>query len=100
MLRRLVETHHAEFQADPSAEQIRFWLRELRTEATLMELVRQFPVEAEAKLASRPLLAHASNEDLRRLSDDLRAEEDRERELDRAYWRPLRAELETLRHAT
>jgi hypothetical protein len=29
----------------------------------------------------------------------LAAEEQRERELDRAYWQPLKAELERLRHA-
>lgn len=34
------------------------------------------------------------------LRDDLRDEEERERALDRAYWKPLRAELEALRMAS
>lgn len=99
MLRRLLETHYAAFEHHPSAEQVRFWLRESRTEATLIELARRYPLEVQSECGSRRLLAHARTGDRQRLSDDLRAEEDRERELDRAYWRPLRAELERLRHA-
>ena len=97
MLRRLVEAHHAEFAAESSADHVRFWLRESRTPEMLVELAQRHRDEAAALAAERPLLVHAGAEEWERLHDALSAEERRERELDREYWRPLRRELEELR---
>ncbi len=46
----------------------------------------------------RPLLSHAISADFELLSRALLDEELRERALDRAYWLPLKAELEQFRH--
>jgi hypothetical protein len=46
----------------------------------------------------RKLLAHAASGDRDRLEAALEEEEKRERENDRKYWRPLKQELERIRH--
>ena len=43
------------------------------------------------------LLAHALAGDVAAVAAGLRVEEDAEREADRAYWAPLRRELEQMR---
>jgi hypothetical protein len=48
--------------------------------------------------AKRPLLDHALRSQMEQLQQALIAEESAEREQDRRYWSPLRAELEKLRH--
>jgi hypothetical protein len=47
---------------------------------------------------ARPLLAHALDGPRAALEAGLQAEQDAEREADRAYWLPLKRELELLRH--
>jgi hypothetical protein len=47
----------------------------------------------------RPLVARATGAKLEELEEDLTQEQARERAADRAYWQPLREELEHLRHA-
>lgn len=74
MLRRLVEAHFFQHSDHPTPEQLDFWQRELRTPELLES----------AGLKPRPL----------------RDEEEREREADRAYWRPLKELLERLRQET
>jgi hypothetical protein len=99
MIARLLETDYAAHSADPSPERLRFWLRELRTPELLTALAAQHPDLTKSLTAGRPLLAHALDGDLSAVRQALRDEEDAEREADRQYWAPLKAELERLRMA-
>ena len=99
MIARLVEANYHEHYASPSAEQIEFWFRELRSPELLLEMATRFRERGQQCVGQRPLLAAAFAADSAALAQALRGEEDREREADREYWRPLRAELERLRHA-
>lgn len=99
MLRRLVEVNYFENRKNPTREQIRFWFLELRTPDLLIELA-----EAQGRIPAylrrkRPLLELASMDSKSSLADALLAEEQREREIDRQYWAPLKKELERLRHS-
>lgn len=97
MLRRLVEADH-ERRGEGAAEgDIRFWLRESRTPAMLIELTRDFPTLAAEAEEDRPLLVHAHKAEEELLDDALLEEEREERRADRAYWKPLRGELERMR---
>ncbi len=98
MIRRLVEAHYARHRASPAPEQVAFWLREARTPAVLAEVVHDHPDAAATAAAARPLVALAAAGDAPGLESALAAAEVRERETDRAYWAPLREELERLRH--
>jgi hypothetical protein len=98
MLRRLVLAHFAQNRAAPTPEHIDFWLREAREVAMLLELARTYPERAAVLRQARPLLAAAGAGDAARLCVALDAEEQAERQADREYWRPLRVDLEALRH--
>jgi hypothetical protein len=100
MLTRLVEANYQQNWANPTAEHIAFWLKELRTSELLLEVAHRFPDRCQQFVSKRPLLANAVSHDLAALSESLRTEELHERQADREYWRPLRAELERLRHST
>ena len=50
-------------------------------------------------VSTRPLLVHGALGEMEELERALTAEESAERERDRRYWLPLRAELEKLRLA-
>jgi hypothetical protein len=94
-----VEAHYFENRRRPKRAQIRFWLQELRTPQLLVEVARRHPALCRELAAKRPLLAQAALGQLKKLEGALQAEESLERERDRRYWLPLRAELEKLRHA-
>ncbi len=98
MIRRLIEADHASCTGKPTAAQVTFWLSEGRTPALLMELARQSQTEA-ARLAEtkRPLLLVALAGKEIELETALEAEEHAERMADRAYWLPLKQELEHMR---
>lgn len=98
MLARLVEAHYGANRDQPNDRQIDFWLRETRTPSLLIEICRRWPELAESLKQERPLLRFASAGDERALEDELFAEERIEREKDRQYWRPLKAEIERFRH--
>ncbi len=98
MIRRLVEAHYAEHRAAPSPAQVDFWLREARTPLLLFEIAKRHSDHLATAIRQRPLLEHAEAANIERLSDALDEEQKREREADRAYWAPLVAELEQLRH--
>jgi hypothetical protein len=98
MIRRLVEAHYAQNRDNPRPEQVLFWLRESRTESVLLELARQYPDQLASAVGSRSLLALAREGNTAGLAAALETEEKQEREADRAYWLPLRAELEKHRH--
>lgn len=99
MIPRLLEAHYVQRATSPSDTEIDFLLRELRTAPLLIDVARTWPRRSEPATASRPLLAHASAGDEKRLMAALREEEERERDADRSYWLPLKRELETLRRA-
>lgn len=99
MIRRLVEANYFEFREQPTPARVEFWLRELRTAELLAESVGLFPRDAARLESERPLLAAARSGDLPALERELAREQEAERELDRVYWQPLRAELERLRQA-
>lgn len=98
MIRRLIEADIYNSPANPPKDKIRFWLAECRTQELLISLVAKYPDIALRMAVSRPLLRSAiegNQDETQRL---LRDEEDRERELDRQYWAPLKTELEAWRH--
>lgn len=98
MVRRLIEAHYFQNREGPSVAQVRFWLRELRTPELLVECATKWPSIWRTQARSRSLLTHARPGHERNLEAALMAEERAEREADARYWRPLKAELERLRH--
>lgn len=99
MIRRLLEANYFEFREQPTPARVNFWLGELRTAELLVECAGLFPRDAARMESERPLLAAARAGDLRALERELAGEQEAERERDRIYWQPLRAELERLRQA-
>jgi hypothetical protein len=97
MIRRLVEADYFNNIGDPSMSQVRFWLSELRTPELLINLAAMHPAASEEMLTTRSLLKFADAGDERALVAALGEEEAAEREADREYWKPLKAELERLR---
>lgn len=97
MIRRLLEADYFAARDQPTPEQIEFWLLELRTPELLIETAAAHPDVAKTLEAVRPLLRFASTGDERLLADILLSEEREQREADKAYWQPLKAELEQLR---
>ena len=93
----LVAIHHRENEPDPRPDWVTFWLREARTPELLQQLVLRFPAAARDCLPSRPLLIHAKQGDLETLRAALDAEVRAEQAKDRAYWEPLRREIEAFR---
>jgi hypothetical protein len=97
MIRRLVEANYFANQADPSPEQLAFWFQELRTPELLRDLIQAHPALAKDAVASRALIQHAISDDVPALTASLEEEERQERLDDKAYWQPLKQELERLR---
>jgi hypothetical protein len=100
MLQRLLEAHYLQHRSAPTPEQQRFWLLELRTPELLLEAAQAHAELARELTSQRPLLRLAASRASPELSAALSAEESAERERDRAYWLPLKAELEQLRRAS
>jgi len=98
MIRRLVEAHFFEHRRTPTAAQVRFWFRELRTTELLVELAARFPAACARAALQRPLLTAVKAGVVSDIEAGLDAEQALERAEDRKYWLPLRAELERLRH--
>jgi hypothetical protein len=98
MLRRLVEADYLQNRAHPTPAHLEFWLKELRTPVLLVELAVSHHGLASGVARARPLLTFAVAGNQTAVEDALAAEEAAEREVDRSYWQPLRAELEALRH--
>ena len=95
----LVEGHYHAMHTEPTQERIIFWLKESRTPERLVALASDFGQEAGRLQGTRPLLAHAIAGDLPALRAALDAEARGEQEKDRAYWEPLKRELEAFRRA-
>ena len=99
MLRRLSEADYHQHRANPDERRVRFWLRELRTPELLIELGQNHSQLCRELTRERPLLETVLAGNLAAVVRGLVDEEQREREADRAYWQPLKQELERLRHA-
>lgn len=97
MIRRLVEANYFANRSDPSPEQLTFWFHELRTPELLRDLAQAYPALAKDAVATRDLIHHAISDDVSALTLSLESEERQERLEDRAYWQPLKQELERLR---
>ena len=97
MIRRLVEADYFSQREYPESGQITFWLRELRTPQLLVELASSHSAICQALEKARPLLKFAADGNESSLTEALSQEESNEREADRVYWKPLKAELEELR---
>lgn len=98
MLRRLVEAHYFEHRKAANPKQVAFWLRELRTPELLTEVAERWPRPRARERRYRPLLALADGGREAELVGALSEEEWAERRADALYWKPLKAELERLRH--
>ena len=101
MIRRLVDVNYLSHRDEPTPEQIRFWLRELRSPELLVEAARAHADVVGELASARPLLRLANQEHLENgaLGRALRDEADAERRVDEAYWKPLREQIERLRRA-
>ena len=99
MIRRLVESNYAVNSEKPGPEQIEFWLAESRTPSILRETAAAYPSIARMLAEKRPMLAAITRMTDEDIEDALEKEEKNERDLDRAYWKPLREELERIRLA-
>ncbi|HEV3260247.1 MAG TPA: hypothetical protein VG013_25545 [Gemmataceae bacterium] len=97
MLRRLVEADFHSRSRRPPRAQIEFWLREARTPALLLELCRRYHGTARRLGGLRPTVGFALRGDVAQVEQALQAEEEACRAADRAYWQPLRAELQRWR---
>ncbi len=98
MIRRLLDVNYLGHRLKPTAEQIVFWLRELRTPRLLVEAVQTHP-DAVATVTRQALtLATPANLANGALERALLEEEAQERQADKNYWQPLRKRLDQLRH--
>ena len=98
MLERLVEAHWFQNRSGATPARIDFWLRECRTPEILLELAALFPAESAVVQLVRPVLVHAIANEIEGVEEALEQERRAEVAADRAYWVPLREELERLRH--
>jgi hypothetical protein len=97
MLRRLLEANYFKHREQPTTQQLRFWMLELRTPELLIELASARRQLRRRLKEARALLNFAEPGKEAALADALLQEELAERELDRRYWAPLKKELEQLR---
>jgi hypothetical protein len=95
MIRRLVERSF--FAGGDTPAHVEFWLRELRTPELLVRVAKDHAVAARVVSAERRAVRIAQDGDLEQLELVLTEEELEERRRDRAYWQPLKQELEQLR---
>jgi hypothetical protein len=98
MIKRLIENDIALNKDNPDQVQIEWWFRESRTPEHLRRLAEKYPDIIKETLSQRPLLDYAIKGDLPILTRALYEEEQLERQKDIEYWKPLRKELEMLRH--
>jgi hypothetical protein len=97
MLQRLIEAHWFQHRFAPTPERIDFWLQECRTPDILMELAKLFPAQTANIQSTRPLLGAALQNDLAAIEEGLEQERHAEVLADRAYWEPLREQLNHIR---
>jgi hypothetical protein len=98
MVARLVERRYLALDGAPPDNELRFLFRELRTPELLLEAAERYPEIASQLASERPAVRAAVNGDRADVLSALKAEEEEARERDRAYWEPLKRELEQFRH--
>ena len=98
MLKQLVENDIIVKEDNPSKEKIRWRLLESRNPDSLIKLAGKHPAIAKECVEERNLLKLAITPDIQKLNLALYEEELMERQKDVEYWKPLRKELEALRH--
>lgn len=98
MIRRLVEADYESAGGQGERERVVFWLRESRTPEMIIRLATEYKDWVGAAADARPFLGRINLASVEIIEEKLRQEEAKERERDREYWKPLRAELELLRH--
>ncbi len=99
MIQRLMEVRYLAGGEEPPADEIEFWLDELRTPELLVDVAQRYPEETGRRLNHRKLLEFATNKDRARLERALLEEMLTEKERDRRHWEPLKARLGELRRA-
>ncbi len=99
MIRCLLEREYFALPSHPAVERIEFLLNELRTPSLLQSLAKQYPEAAGRIAPSRRAVDRALHGSEDEVSLAISTEESIERENDRAYWEPLRQELEHLRRS-
>lgn len=97
MIQRLVEANWFQNRHEPTPLRIDFWLKECRTPELLLDLAARFPEEAVEVGRTRPAVRDALRADAVLVERRLEAERQAEVVADRAWWEPLRKELENLR---
>lgn len=97
MIRRLVDSHYEEFRTNHTNERVRFWLRESRAPRCLWDVANDHPSELLSIQQYRPLLTNLLKMNEAELLDELEREMRIEQAADKAYWDPLKKELEQLR---
>lgn len=101
MIRRLIEADYYNIvnsNQAPNLDKIKFWLKELRTAQLLIDLAYTYKELTLKSEPIRPLLKFADLNDVDQLENALQEEEAIERKKDKEYWKPLKLELEKLRH--
>lgn len=94
---QLVDADMVRYQQAATPDHVSFWLHEARDADQLLLLAATLPEPAATAVATRPLIAKAIEGDREALELELAQEQIRGKAADRAYWAPLRAELEALR---
>ena len=97
MIRRLLEAHYFAHREVAQPVHVEYWLKEMRSAQILIDLALADPELCRKLAGQRPILRFASSGDKDALRQALAEEERQEREEDRAYWLPLKAELQRLR---
>jgi len=95
-VRRLVESDYLSRRTSAPDAAAEWWLSELRTPSYLVELAHARP-DLATRIGARPWLPRAVTEGERAIERALEEEWRQIREEDRAYWAPLREELERMR---
>ena len=99
MIRRLVEQSYFSLSEAPTDERLEFLFLELRTAELLMALASEHHQAAQRAAARRSAVRAALEGSAEDVWVALALEEAAERETDRIYWKPLKAELEHLRRS-
>lgn len=97
MIQRLVEANWFQNQQEPNPARIDFWLGECRTPELLQRMVKEYPEQATRIAKSRPLLFAAIAGEVAELERELECEQKQAMADDKAYWEPLKKEIEHLR---
>lgn len=99
MIQRLIEAHWFNHRSEPTEARIQFWLRECRSPEILIDMSATHRIEAMRLSVERPAIDAALKKDIVAIEESLEKERRTEAEADKAYWLPLRKELEEMRRS-